>query len=178
MNHRFSKRFGLLAAALALACPGALWGQGDHSQNGIAREVRHELVTLPFYMVFDYMTCRVDGGTVTLLGHVTRAALKSDAEKAVKQIPGVRRVNNEIEVLPDSAVDQKIRLAEYLAIFGDPSLNQYEFRAMPPIHIIVKSGAVILEGSVATQQDKTEAFTQASGVPGVVSVTNHLQIGP
>ena len=167
-----------MAAALALICPGAGWGQGGSPQNGIAREVQHELVTLPFYTVFDNLTFRVEGGTVTLLGQVNQAALKSDAEKAVKQIPGVRSVNNQIEVLPLSAADQKLRLAEYLAIFGDPQLNQYALRAIPPIHIIVKNGDVTWEGSVAIEADKTKAFTQASGVPGVVSLTNHLQIAP
>jgi hyperosmotically inducible protein len=179
MNHQY-KRLRLWAAVLVLACAGAVWGQAVpvRSQNGIAREVGHELVTLPFYMVFDHLSFREDGGTVTLLGSVTRAALKSDAEKAVKQIAGVRRVNNEIEVLPLSAADAKIRLAEYLAIYGDPQLNQYALRAIPPIHIVVKNAAVTLEGSVAAEADKTEAFTQASGVPGVTTLTNHLQIAP
>jgi hyperosmotically inducible protein len=129
-------------------------------------------------MVFDHLDFRVDGGTVTLLGQVNRAPLKSDAEKAVKQIPGVRSVKNEIEVLPVSAADEKLRLAEYLAIFQDALLNQYALRAIPPIHIIVKNGAVTLEGLVASEADKTEAFTKASGVPGVTSLTNHLQVAP
>ena len=120
--------------------PGCGWGQGASSQNGIAKEVRHELVTLPFYTVFDNLNFRVDGGTVTLLGQVNRAALKTDAEKAVKQIAGVRSVNNQIEILPLSQADQKLRLAEYLAIFGDPQLSQYALRAIPPIHIVVKNG--------------------------------------
>ena len=136
MNHHFSnKGLAPLAAALALVCPVAAWGQDASSQNRIAKEVRHELVTLPFYLVFDHLDLRVDGGTVTLLGQVTQAALKSDAEKAVKQIPGVRSVNNQIEVLPPSPTDEKLRLAEYLAIFEDPLLSQYALRATLPIHI-------------------------------------------
>ena len=109
-NHRLLKALVLLAAAVALAGPCAVWGQDASSQNGIAKEVRHELVTLPFYTVFDNLNCRVDGGTVTLLGQVVRAALKTDAEKAVRQIAGVRSVNNEIEVLPISPVNGKLRL--------------------------------------------------------------------
>ena len=170
--------FALFAAVLVMACPAAFCRQTGHSQNEVAREVQHQLVTLPFYMVFDHLSCRVNGDTVTLLGQVTRPALKGDAEKAALHVPGIRRVDNEIEILPDSSVDQKLRLAEYLAIFGDPQLNQYALQAMPPIHIIVRNGAVTLEGTVATESDKTEAFTQASGVPGVISLTDHLQVGP
>ena len=167
-----------MVAVLALAGWFVAWGQEAGSQNAIAREVRHELVTLPFYLVFDHLTFHLDGGTVTIQGQVTRARLKSDAENAVKQIAGVKQVINEVEILPASATDEKIRLAEYLALYGDPELNQYSLQAIPPIHIIVKNGAVTLEGSVFNQDDKTEAFTRASGVPGVTSLTNHLQVSP
>ena len=138
----------------------------------------HELVTLPVYTVFDDLTYSVNGGTVTLMGQCTRPALKSDAEKAVRQIAGVRSVNDEIEVLPVSAADGKIRLAEYLAIYGDPQLSQYATLAIPPIHIIVKNATVTLEGTVASDQDKTEAFSRSSAVPGVTAIVNRLQIGP
>jgi len=104
------------------------WSQASASQNAIAKE---KLVTLPFYMVFDHVTFRVASGTVTLAGQVTRATLKSDAEKAVKQIPGLRSGNNEIEVWPVSEVDQKLRLAEYLAVFGDAQLKQYALPLRP-----------------------------------------------
>ncbi len=144
----------------------------------MAREVRHELITLPFYGVFDNLAFRVDGSTVTLLGQVTRPVLKTDAENAVKQIEGVRRVVNQIEVLPLSPNDDRIRLAAYVATYGQPELNQYALRAVAPVHIIVKNGNVTLEGAVATQMDKTLFFMQASGVPGVFSVTNRLQIAP
>ncbi len=167
-----------LAVPLVLLCPASTWGQRDSSENKIAKEVRHELVTLPFYKLFDYLTFRVDGGTVTLMGQVTRAALKIDAEKAVAQIPGVQHVKNEIAILPPSKVDDKLRLAEYSAIFGDALLAQYTSLAIPPIHIVVKNAAVTLEGTVANDADKTEVFKQASNVPGVVSLTNHMQIGP
>jgi BON domain len=167
-----------MAAVLALACPAAVWAQGAPSQHGIEREVRHELVTLPFYMVFDHLAFHVDGSSVTLLGQVTRPSLKTDAEEAVKRIAGVKSVDNRIEVLPLSATDEKLRLAEYLAIFGDPQLNQYALQAVTPIHIVVNHSAVTLEGSVTTEADKTEAFTRASSVPGVTSLTNHLHVAP
>src|SRR5205823_3252366 len=95
---------------------------GARSQDRITREVRHELVMLPYYGVFDNLAYRVDGNTVTLLGQVTRPTLKSDAENVVKRIEGVEKVNNQIEVLPVSAMDDRLRIAEYRAIYGHPGL--------------------------------------------------------
>ena len=136
MERRSSIGLAAFVGALALTWPALAWSQAGASQNAIAKEVQHELVALPFYMVFDHLTFRVVAGTVTLAGQVTRATLKSDAEKVVKQIPGVRGVINEIEVLPLTPVDEKLRLAEYLAVLGDPQLNQYALRAIAPIHIV------------------------------------------
>jgi hyperosmotically inducible protein len=153
-------------------------GQDRSPGARIAHEVRHELVMLPYYGVFDNLAFRVEGDTVTLLGQVTRPTLKSDAEGAVKQIEGVRTVKNEIEVLPLSPDDDRIRSAEYRAIYSQPVLNRYALRAVPPIHIIVKNGNLTLEGSVATKEDKDIADIQANGVPGVFSFTNHLRIEP
>jgi hyperosmotically inducible protein len=120
---------------------------GDVDESRLARQVRHELLMLPYYGVFDDLAFRIDGDTVTLLGQVTRPRLKSDAERAVKKIEGVGRVINEIEVRPLSPMDDQIRMAEFRAIYGDPSLStRYGYRALPSIHIIVKSGHVALEG--------------------------------
>lgn len=151
---------------------------GRQDENRIVREVRHELVMLPYYGVFDNLAFRVERGTVTLLGEVTRPTLKSDAEGVVKRIEGVEKVNNQIDVLPLSPNDDRIRLAEYRAIYGQAQLNQYALRAVPPIHIIVKNGNVTLEGAVSSEADKNVAGIQANGVPGVFSVTNHLRIEP
>jgi len=145
-------------------------------QDRLVREVRHELVMLPYYGVFDNLSYRVDGGTVTLMGQVTRPTLKSDAENVVKRIEGVERVVNNIEVLPVSPSDDRIRLAAYRAIYGFPSLNRYALNAVPPIHIIVNNGKLTLEGVVANQGDKDAANIQANSVPGVFSVTNNLQV--
>ncbi len=142
----------------------------------ITREVRHELVMLPYYGVFDNLAYRVDGGTVTLFGQVTRPTLKSDAEKVVKSIEGVERVINNIDVLPLSPMDDQIRLAEYRAIYGTPGLDRYGLQAVPPIHIIVKNGHVALEGVVATEADRNLAEIKAKSVPNVFSVDNHLQV--
>jgi hyperosmotically inducible protein len=151
--------------------------RGDPDENRIAREVRHKLLMLPYYGVFDDLAFRVDGGTVTLLGAVTRPSLKSDAESAVKRIEGVERVINEIEVLPPSPMDDRIRMAEYRAIYGDSALStRYGFRSIPPIHIIVKNGHVDLEGVVANEADRNIANIRANSVPGVFSVTNNLQV--
>lgn len=154
---------------------------GDLNQKAtvrVAREVRHELVMLPYYGVFDNLAYSVSSeGTVTLLGQVARPTLRSDAENSVKQIEGVEKVVNNIEVLPTSISDDRIRRAVYGAIYGNDVLSQYQLRAVPPIHIIVKNGHVSLEGAVARLMDKQIAGVQANSVAGIFSVTNNLQVG-
>jgi hyperosmotically inducible protein len=142
----------------------------------LEREVRHELVMLPFYSVFDNLQFKVDGYRVELFGQVVRPTLKSDAEAVVKKIEGVESVVNHIEVLPPSPNDDRIRLAEYRAIYGNSVLNRYALQAVPPIHIIVKNGNVTLEGVVASEMDKNVANIQANSVPGVFSVINNLRV--
>ena len=160
-----------LAGSIAFGQPG---GQAAHDR--ILKEVRHELVMLPYYGVFDNLAYRVDGSTVTLLGQVTRPTLKSDAQNVVKRIEGVEKVNNQIEVLPLSSNDDRSRLAEYRAIYGHPGLDRYALQAVPPIHIIVANGNVTLEGVVDTQADKDLAGIRANTVSGVFKVTNNLQV--
>lgn len=177
MHCRSAQRWLLIAVACGSACTDlALAESTGRFENAIAREVRHELLTLPFYTVFDDLTFREDRGVVTLTGQVTRQILSHDAEAAVKRIEGVKRVDNQIEVLPLSASDDLMRLEEYAAIYGDVGLNQYAIRSVPPIHIIVKNGNVTLEGTVDSADDKALAFTQASSVRGVVSATDHLRV--
>jgi hyperosmotically inducible protein len=150
---------------------------GEPGESRLINQIRHELVMLPYYGVFDDLAFKVDGGTVTLLGAVTRPTLKSDAEAVVKRIEGVERVINEIEVLPLSPADDRIRIAEYRAIYGDSVLStRYGYRALPSIHIIVKNGNVTLEGVVANQADRDLVYMRANGVPGVFSVTNDLRV--
>jgi len=149
----------------------------DPGQSRIMKEVRHELVMLPYYNVFDNLSYRVNGSTVTLMGQVTRPTLKSDAGNVVKKLEGVTEVDNQIEVLPLSPNDDQIRFAVYRAIYNFPSLStRYGYRAVPSIHIIVKNGNVTLEGVVANEADKNVANIQANGVPGVFSVKNNLQV--
>jgi hyperosmotically inducible periplasmic protein len=169
---------GALAAQAAV--PAQQPSSSPVSQRGmdrITKEVRHELLLLPYYGVFDNLGYRVaPDGTVTLVGQVSRPTLKSDAENAVKHVEGVDRVNNEIQVLPASPMDDQIRMATYRAIYGNSTLAPYSIRAVPPIHIIVSGGHVTLEGAVSTQMDKQIAETQAKSVPNVFSVTDNLQV--
>jgi hyperosmotically inducible periplasmic protein len=149
----------------------------ERALGRISQEVRHQLVLLPYYGVFDNLAFKVSpDGTVTLLGQVARPTLKPDAEKVVKRIEGVTRVDNQIEVLPTSPMDDQTRRAAYRAIYGNDVLSQYALRAVPPIHIIVKNGHVTLEGVVARQMDKQVAEVQAKSVPNVFSVTNNLRV--
>jgi hyperosmotically inducible periplasmic protein len=142
----------------------------------LKKEVRHQLVLLPWYSVFDNLEYKVEGSKVTLLGQVVKPVLRSDAESYVKGIEGVTAVENKIEVLPPSPFDDQIRRAEYRSIYGFPSLELYSLRAVPPIHIIVKNGHVTLEGAVATEADKDAAGVRANTVPNVFSVTNNLRV--
>jgi hyperosmotically inducible protein len=141
----------------------------------LTKEVRHELVTLPYYGVFDNLVYRVDGSKVTLFGQVRDPKLKDDAGKAVKSIEGVSAVDNQIEVLPASPMDDQTRSAVYRAIYSKPTLQRYQLGAVPPIHIIVKNGNVTLEGAVANDMDKNVAGIAANGVSGVFKVTNNLR---
>src|SRR5438270_4778260 len=145
------------------------------SQDRITREVRHELLMLPYFGVFDYIAFKVEGYNVTLLGQVVRPSLKSDAENAIKHIEGIEKVDNQIEVLPPSSMDDRLRLRLFRAIYGYPALQKYELGVQKPIRIIVKSGRVTLEGVVDSEADKNLAGLRANGVSGTFSVTNNLQ---
>ena len=148
-----------------------------HAEDSVSREVRHQLVMLPRYSVFDILQYSVNGGHVTLKGAVTTPTLKSDAEAAVKSVEGVESIDNQIEVLPLSPDDNQIRRAVYRAIYSQPALQIYAEGAVQPIHIIVKNGHVTLEGTVNNQADKDVANIQAKSVPNVFSVTNDLTVG-
>ncbi len=143
----------------------------------IVHQVRHELLMLPYYGVFDNLEYKVNGKQVELLGQVVDPVLKSSAENVVKDIKGVTSVTNHIKVLPLSPYDNWIRRAEFRAVFGGNDLFRYAMGANPAVHIIVDHGNVTLVGEVATQMDKTFAGIQANGVPGVFSVTNKLRVG-
>jgi len=152
--------------------------QEPRSRQNLVREVRHQLVLLPYYSVFDNLSFRVDGDTVVLEGQVVRPTLKSDAENVVKNIEGVGKVVNNIEVLPTSPMDDQIRRAVYRAVYGETGLSRYGLSAVPSIHIIVKNGNVTLVGVVDSEGDKNLANIRANGVPNVFSVKNELVVTP
>jgi len=145
----------------------------------LANKVRHELVMLPYYDVYDNLYFRIDGRTVTLLGQTPNASTKSSAENVVKHIEGVDKVVNSIELLPPSPADERIRRAAYRAIYSYGPLFKYSHAPVPPIHIIVKGGRITLEGIVDSESDKQVAGMQANQVPGTFQITNNLRvIGP
>jgi len=144
----------------------------------LARQVRKELVTLPFYGVFDWLEGNVEpDGTVYLRGDVTRPTLKKDAERRVEKIEGVTKVVNEIEVLPLSPNDDRLRRAVVRALFNSNSpLSRYSLGANPAIHIIVNNGRLTLKGVVATKADRDLATVRANGISGLFEVKNELQV--
>lgn len=166
--------------SVLLVVSAALFAQDNppsaKSQERITKEVRHELLMLPFFGVFDNIAFKVEGYNVTLLGQVVRPTLKSDAENAVKHIEGVEKVDNQIEVLPLSPVDNGLRRRLFRAIYGYPALEKYAMGVQKPIRIIVKNGHVTLEGVVDNDTDKNLAGMRAQGVSGSFSVDNNLQV--
>jgi osmotically-inducible protein OsmY len=146
------------------------------AEERIQREVRHQLLMLPYYNVFDNISYKVEGYNVILMGQVTQPVLKKDAENVVKQIEGVEKVDNQIEVLPLSTLDDQLRLRLYRAIYGYPVLQKYSLAVIKPIRIIVKNGHVDLEGVVDSETDKNLVYMRANGVPDIFSVTNNLKV--
>jgi len=168
--------FALAASAATVvvaATPPADSDQGVEGQQ-ILKRVRKELVTLPHYGVFDNLAYKVEGDTVTLYGQVVRPSTRSDAGRRVAKIKGVGRVVNNIEVLPLSGFDDRIRAETYRAIFNTSSLYRYAMGSNPSLHIVVNRGHVTLEGVVGNRMDKQLAEFAARAVPGVFSVTNNL----
>lgn len=155
--------FGLILSA----------GSGLAADN-LVREVRHEMLLVPGYTVFDWLAYRIDGANVTLLGTVVHPDLKRDAENAVKRIEGVGAVQNNIEVLPASASDDRIRHAILQSI--NQQMSVYLVEEVKRIHIIVNNGNVTLDGEVSNQSDKDRAAALAKHVQEVHDVTNNLVI--
>jgi hyperosmotically inducible protein len=181
-------RWGMLilpAMLLGFAAPVPAADQGGTTQqqqkqtpeSKMQKEIRHELIMLPYYTIFDNLEFQLqDNGTVILSGQVVWAKLKDDAEYAVKQVEGVNKVVNNIEILPLSPFDNTIRRREFYAIYGGVGFERYAIQAVPPIHIIVDNGNVTLDGVVADQYDKTVAGIEANSVPQVFHVTNDLRV--
>ena len=166
----------LMTVSLPLANAQRSAEPSERATQRVTKEVRHELLMLPNLGVFDHLAYKVDGYNVTLVGTVTRPTLKSDAESAVKSIEGVEHIDNQIEVLPPSPMDDELRLKLFQAIYGYASLQRYSLAVNKPIQIIVKSGHVTLEGVVDNQTDKNVVALRANGVPGIFSVDNNLTV--
>jgi hyperosmotically inducible protein len=166
----------LVTASAAMAPVAASPNNKVEDTDKTLKKIRKELVTLPFYSVFDNLAFNYEDGVVTLYGQVSRPTLRKDAERVVERVAGVDQVVNRIEVLPLSSFDDRVRLAVYRAIYRQPGLDRLAFQAVPPIHIIVKNGNVTLEGVVPNKGDATRAFIAANGVPNVFSVTNNLRL--
>ncbi|MDQ3653148.1 MAG: BON domain-containing protein [Acidobacteriota bacterium] len=160
-----------LTGSVAVAAPSR--GEADFKIN---EKVRKELVTLPYYGVFDNLAFKREGSIVTLYGQVVRPTTRSSAENRVKKLEGVERVVNNIEVLPLSPFDDRIRLRTYNAVFDTGGLYRYALGANPSLHIIVNRGRVTLEGVVGNKGDAQLAYVAARGVPGVFEVTNNLRV--
>jgi hyperosmotically inducible periplasmic protein len=165
-----------LAAALAVGAVSMFAGTGNPPASDLPSQVRHQLVMIPYYSVFDDLNYSVNDGVVTLSGAVTRPVVKDDAERSVKHLAGVTQVINNIRVLPLSSFDNRIRIAEYRTIYGFGGLYRYGLGTQPSIHIIVDNGHVTLVGVVDNEADKNTANIRANIVPGVFSVTNNLRI--
>jgi hyperosmotically inducible protein len=167
-----------LAAVLSLVlAPWAAAATHEPAElSPLARQVRKELVTLPWYGIFDHFEFEVNGGKVILSGEVTRPTLKTAAERVVAGLEGVSEVVNRIEVLPVSNHDDRVRLAVFRAVYGNSVLNRYALQRVGAIHIIVKNGNVTLKGVVAQEMEKNVAFIAANSVPGAFSVTNELHV--
>jgi hyperosmotically inducible protein len=180
---KFLTKFAVVVAAAMLALPVVASAQRAPAQRGTERyeqwlseEVHHQLALLPWYSVFDNLQYNVKGSEVILSGQVLRDRTKEGAEDRVEKIEGVTKVTNNIELLPASPGDDRIRRAAFRAIYGDPALDIYAHGSILPIHIVVKNGHITLEGTVLNAGHKQLAGTRVLGVPGVFSVTNNLQL--
>ena len=153
-------------------------GGGNAAEDKIAKEVRHELLMLPYYSLFDDLGYTVQGRTVTLTGVLTSqdAITQNDAESAVKRIEGVEKVVNNIQVLPPSPVDDSIRRRTYEKLMRTGGLSRYFWEAAPSIHIIVKNQHVTLAGYVISEMDKNMAGIAVKTLSGVLDVTNNLRV--
>lgn len=151
---------------------------GNAAEMRLAKEVRHELLMLPYYSLFDDLEYSVQGNTVTLSGSVTNAhsGTKQDAENAVKHIEGVENVVNDIKVDPPAPFDQQIREQAYRKLVSTGGLSQYFWQAAPSIHIIVRNSNVTLKGYVDSVGDKDLAGITVKQIPNVFNVKNELQV--
>jgi hyperosmotically inducible protein len=179
---RIVNKILVLAAVLVLAVSAAVAAPADSggqrlAYEQLAKKVRKELVTLPWYGVFDNLSYEIDGSTVRLSGQVVRPSTRKDAERRVSRIAGVENVVNNIEVLPLSSFDDSIRVSAYRTLFGwNSPLFRYGRGTNPSVHIVVSRGQLALEGVVSNEGDRRLAYVLVNSIPGVFSVTNNLRV--
>jgi hyperosmotically inducible protein len=172
---KMQSKFALMLAIpvlLSASTPAA----PELKETQLKQQIRKELITLPFLTIFDNLAFSLENGRVTLLGQTIRPTIRSSAENIVKRLPGVTSVENQIEVLPLSPFDDRLRLAVTRAVYGYGPLQRYQLGANPSIRIIVKNGEVTLAGVVANEFDRNVAFVRANGVPGAFKVNNELML--
>src|SRR5258705_6286245 len=184
MKKRRLKKLLMILVTISIMAPAVARGAIANgalqagARNHIINEVRHELATLPYYGVFDWLEYEVrPDNTVVLRGQVVRPTTKSEAEARVRSIEGVTKVVNEIEVLPLSPEDDRLRLALYRTLYNwDSPLFRYATQSVPPIHIIVKNGRATLKGVVDSKADAQLAYMRARAVPGLFDVKSELTV--
>jgi hypothetical protein len=169
-------RLSFVVFAAAMTMPLGAFASTDNAAQRLERQVRKELITLPFLTIYDSLSFSVDNGNVVLMGSTIRPTIRSQAEQVVKRIEGVAHVDNRIEVLPLSPFDDSLRIRVARAVYGYGPLNRYAIGANPPIRIVVKNGNVTLEGYVANEMDRNLAFVRANGVAGAFQVKNDLKV--
>lgn len=168
--------FAIAAASVGIVNAQVTNEEQKVERSRIERKIRSEILSLPYYGVFDAIGYELNGSTVTLNGYVTRPYTKDDAAEEIRDIAGVTNVINNIEVLPPSPSDDRIRVAAYRAIANHGNMYRYLLGANPSLRIVVNRGRVILEGVVTYESDKTLAEAAVSEVFGVLGITNNLRL--
>ena len=161
---------GLLACVCAATAP----AQAGRPESVVVKDVANEILTYTRFTVFDDISIGVDGGVVTLTGKVTMPYKASDIERRVARVAGVQQVRNEIQVLPVSLFDERLRFRLARTIYGNPAFWPYAAMVNPPIHIVVEDGRVTLTGVVSSNVERMLAFSLASSCPAF-SVRNELK---
>lgn len=172
---RSFKQFVVISLAAVLLSFGSAYAQSG-SQQSIERQVQKKILKLPYYEVFDYIGYEVNGDTVTLTGKVLNGTNRKAAERSVREIPGVSRVVNNIEILPAGSYDERIRRSLYAQLSRTGGLSRYLWPTNPSVRLIVDNGHISLEGYVATRGDYNAMNVVAHGVSGAFTVTNNLKV--
>lgn len=149
------------------------------SAEDFTQDLVNRVLTYPHYTVFDDVTFLLEGeGAVTLGGYVTMPFKKSEIEERVGKVRGVRELKSQIQVLPVSPSDDRLREILFERIYGDELFVGYAQRTHPPIHIIVERGNVMLTGAVRSNVERRQAESIVRSTFGVLQVTNRLTVNP